>query len=338
MSANEVMLCMNDRQKTLLKEIVESYIKDAKPVGSKALVDKLHLSSATIRNEMSSLEEYGFLEKTHTSSGRIPSNEGYKYYVDNIMKPKELNGEDILKLQTIFSNNELALSDAIKECMAIISDITNYTSIVLGKDSDFNTLKQLNIIPIDEKKAVALVVVSNGHVENKQVTIPDGVNISEVVKISEIINKHLIGTPIGSVSAKMEFEIKPKIASMIKQYESVYNMFQNVFNEFTEKNSNVFFGGRTNILKQPEFEDVDKIKNIMGKLEDYDIVKKIETNEDGVNIYIGDENEFDKDVTVVKTSYKANGEEGTIAIIGPTRMEYDKVITLLNFLKSQIER
>ena len=338
MSANEVRLCMNDRQKTLLKEIVESYIKDAKPVGSKALVDKLHLSSATIRNEMSSLEEYGFLEKTHTSSGRIPSNEGYKYYVDNIMKPKELNGEDILKLQTIFSNNELALSDAIKECMAIISDITNYTSIVLGKDSDFNTLKQLNIIPIDEKKAVALVVVSNGHVENKQVTIPDGVNINEVVKISEIINKHLIGTPIGSVSAKMEFEIKPKIASMIKQYESVYNMFQNVFNEFTEKNSNVFFGGRTNILKQPEFEDVDKIKNIMGKLEDYDIVKKIETNEDGVNIYIGDENEFDKDVTVVKTSYKANGEEGTIAIIGPTRMEYDKVITLLNFLKSQIER
>ena len=329
---------MNDRQKTLLKEIVESYIKDAKPVGSKALVDKLHLSSATIRNEMSSLEEYGFLEKTHTSSGRIPSNEGYKYYVDNIIKPKELNGEDILKLQTIFSNNELALSDAIKECMAIISDITNYTSIVLGKDSDFNTLKQLNIIPIDEKKAVALVVVSNGHVENKQVTIPDGVNINEVVKISEIINKHLIGTPIGSVSAKMEFEIKPKIASMIKQYESVYNMFQNVFNEFTEKNSNVFFGGRTNILKQPEFEDVDKIKNIMGKLEDYDIVKKIETNEDGVNIYIGDENEFDKDVTVVKTSYKANGEEGTIAIIGPTRMEYDKVITLLNFLKSQIER
>ena len=216
---------MNDRQKTLLKEIVESYIKDAKPVGSKALVDKLHLSSATIRNEMSSLEEYGFLEKTHTSSGRIPSNEGYKYYVDNIIKPKELNGEDILKLQTIFSNNELALSDAIKECMAIISDITNYTSIVLGKDSDFNTLKQLNIIPIDEKKAVALVVVSNGHVENKQVTIPDGVNINEVVKISEIINKHLIGTPIGSVSAKMEFEIKPKIASMIKQYESVYNMF-----------------------------------------------------------------------------------------------------------------
>ena len=332
------MRCLNERQRLLLKEIVESYIKDAKPVGSKALTDKLKVSSATIRNEMSELEELGYLEKTHISSGRVPSTEGYKYYVDNIMKPKELNGEDILKLQTIFSNNELALSDAIKECMSIISEITNYTSIVLGKDSDFNTLKQLNIIPIDDKRVVALVVVSNGHVENKQVVIPDGIDINEVVKTSEIINKHLIGTPISEVSEKLEFEIKPRIAAMIKQYESIYNMFQNVFTEFTERNSNVFFGGRTNMLKQPEFESVDKIKNIMEKLEDYEIVKKIESNDDGVNIYIGEENEFDKDVTVVKTSYHANGEEGTIAIIGPTRMEYDKVVTLLNFLKSQIER
>ena len=329
---------MNTRQTRLLKEIVESYIKDARPVGSKALVNKLKVSSATIRNEMSELEELGFLEKTHTSSGRVPSSAGYKYYVDNIMKPKELNGEDILKLQTIFSNNELALSDAIKECMNIISEITNYTSIVLGKDSDWNTLKQLNIIPIDNRKVVALVVVSNGHVESKQITIPEGVDVKEVVKTSEIINKHLIGTPIKDVNSKMEFEIKPRIASIIKEFESVYNMFQNVFNEFTKDNSNVFFGGKTNMLKQPEFESVDKIKNIMGKLENYEIVKKIETNDEGVNIYIGEENEFDKDVTVVKMSYQAGGEEGTIAIIGPTRMEYDKVVTLLNFIKSQIER
>lgn len=329
---------MDERKNKLLKEIVEEYIKDARPVGSKALVDKLKCSSATIRNEMSELEELGFLEKTHTSSGRIPSDAGYKYYVDNIMKPKELNGEEILKLQTIFANNELVLSDAIKECMSIISEITNYTSIVLGKDSEFNTLKQLNIIPIDNRKVVALVVVSNGHVENKQMSIPEGVSVDEVARTCEIINKHLIGTPINEVNSKMEFEIKPRIANIIKQYESVYSMFQGVFNEFTEKNSNVFFGGRTNMLKQPEFDSVDKIKNLMEKLEDYDIVKKIESDDDGINIYIGEENEFDKDVTVVKMSYNAGGEEGTIAVIGPTRMEYDKVVTLLNFLKTQIER
>ena len=329
---------MNERQKKLLKEIVELYIQDAHPVGSKALVDKLKCSSATIRNEMSDLEELGYLEKTHTSSGRIPSEAGYKYYVENIMKPKELNGEEMLKLQTIFANNNLVLSDAIKECMQIISEITNYTSVVLGKDSDRTTLKQLNIIPIDDNRVVALLVASNGHVENKQVLVPEDVDVREVVKVSEIINKHLIGTLISEVSSKMEFEIKPRIAVMIKEYESVFNMFQNVFNDFAERSGNVFFGGRVNMLKQPEFDEVDKVKNIMEKLEDYELVKKIESNEDGVNIYIGEENEFDKDVTVVKTRYKANGEEGTIAIIGPMRMEYDKVVTLLEFLKSQIER
>ena len=329
---------MNERQKVLLKEIVESYIQDAKPVGSKALVDKLKCSSATIRNEMSALEDLGYLEKTHTSSGRVPSKEGYKYYVENIMQPKELNGEEMLKLQTIFSNNNLVLSDAIKECLEIISEITNYTSIVLGKESEHNTLKQVQIIPLDDRKVLALVVASNGHVENKQVLIPEDVDSREIVKTSEIINKHLTGTPISEVPSKLEFEIKPRLSSIIKEYESVYNMFQNVFNDFAEKNSDVFFGGRTNILKQPEFDEIDRVKNIMEKLEDYEIVRRIESNEDGVNIYIGDENEFDKDVTVVKTSYKAAGEEGTIAIIGPTRMEYDKVVTLLNFLKSQIER
>ena len=328
---------MDDRKKKILKEIVESYIKDAKPVGSKSLIKKLKVSSATIRNEMSELEELGFLEKTHISSGRVPSSKGYKYYVDNIMKPKELSDSDVTKLTTIFTNTNLTLSDAIKECMEIITDLTNYTSIVLGKESENNTLKQINIIPIDSNKVVALVVVSNGHVENKQVIIPDNVNIDEVVKTSEIINKYLIGTPIKEVSAKMEFEIKPRIASIIKEYESIYSMFRSVFSDFAEKNSNYFYNGVSNMLKQPEFEK-DKVQGILEKLEDYEMVKKIESNDEGVNIYIGEENEFDEDVTVIKTNYKANGEEGTLAIIGPQRMEYDKVVTLLNFIKKQIER
>ena len=329
---------MNDRLKKLLKEIVESYIKDAKPVGSKALTSKMKVSSATIRNDMAELESLGYLEKTHISSGRIPSSMGYKYYVDTLMKPKELNGEEMLKLQTIFSNQTLSIDDAIKECMQIISDITNYTSIVLGKESTDNPLKSLNIVPIDDKKVVALVVVSNGHVESKKVSIPDGVDTKEVVRVSEIINKHLIGTPISEVSSKMEFEIKPRIANIINQYESIYSMFKTVFNDFEKQNNNYFYGGITGMLKQPEFSEVEKVKNIMEKLEDYELVKKIESTEDGVSIYIGEENEFDKDVTIVKTNYKAAGEEGTIAIIGPQRMEYDKVVTLLNFIKGQIER
>lgn len=331
-------MILNNRQKELLKLIVENYIQTVKPVGSKSLVKKLKCSSATIRNDMAYLEGLGYLEKTHTSSGRVPSEEGYKYYVDNLMKPKEITGDDVLKLQTILNNRDLSLSDAIVKCMEIISDITSYTSIVLGKESANNTLKQVSIIPIDERKIVAVVVTNTGHVENKSTTIPENISLDELVKTSDLINKSLIGTKLSEISAKLEYEIKPIIAKRVKQYESIMNFFYEAFNDFTVKQSDVFFGGKTNILKQPEYDEPDKIKNMISKLENIDLIKKIETSDEKINIYIGEENEFDPNVTVIKTSYNVDGEEGTIAIIGPKRMEYDKVVTLLNYLKGYIER
>lgn len=329
---------MNNRQNELLKLIVETYIKTVKPVGSKCLVKKLKCSSATIRNDMAYLESIGYLEKTHTSSGRVPSEEGYKYYVDYLMKPKEISGDEVLKLQTILNNKDLVISDAIVKCMEIISDITHYTTIVLGKESDNNTLKQVSIVPIDEKKIVAVVVTNTGHVENKQTTIPDNISIDEIVKSCELINKSLVGTKLSDINQKLEYEIKPIIAKKVKEYESIMNFFHEAFEDFTASNSDIFFQGKTNILKQPEYNEPDKIKDMIGKLENIDLIKKIETDDKKVNIYIGEENKFDPNVTVVKTSYNAGGEEGTIAIIGPKRMEYDKVVTLLNYLKSYLER
>ncbi|MDD4187395.1 MAG: heat-inducible transcriptional repressor HrcA [Bacilli bacterium] len=329
---------MNNRQNELLKIIIETYIKTVKPVGSKSLVKKLKCSSATIRNDMAYLETLGYLEKTHQSSGRVPSEDGYKYYVDNLMKPKEITGDDVLKLQTILNNKELVVSDAILKCMEIISEITNYTSIVLGKDSKNQTLKQVNIVPIDDKKVVAVVITNTGHVENKQTNISNAINVSEIVKACEIINKHLVGTALSDINAKLEYEIKPIIATKITQYEEVMSFFQDAFNDFSVKQSDVFFSGKTNILKQPEYNEPDKIKAIISKLENTELVKKIETDEAGINVYIGEESKFDEDVTIIKTSYKLDGEEGTIAIIGPKRMEYDKVVYLLQFLKNYLER
>ena len=327
---------MDNRQNKLLKEIVESYIKNAKPVGSKSLCSKLKCSSATIRNEMATLENLGLLEKNHISSGRIPSERGYKYYVDNLMKPKELTGEDVLKLQTIFHNNALEVSDAITECVKIISEITNYTSIVLGKSSKDNELKQVSIIPLSDNKIVALVCTDKGIVENKQFTLSSNIYIDEVVKTSEIINKMLVGTPIDEVSSRLEFDIKPIIAKKVTQYEAVYNIFYDAFNDFTKNSSNVFFSGKTNMLKQPEYSDADSIKNIISKFEDENLIKNIEEKDNGVNAYIGEESEFDNDVTVIKTKYNINGEEGTIAIVGPKRMEYDRVIGLLDYINKNI--
>ena len=329
---------MNNRQNELLRLIVETYIKTVKPVGSKSLVKKLKCSSATIRNDMAYLESLGYLEKTHISSGRVPSEAGYKYYVDNLMKPKELTGDEVLKLQTILNNKDLVISDAIVKCMEIISDITNYTSIVLGKDNDNNTLKQVSIVPIDDKKIVAVVVTNTGHVENKQSNIPEAISMDEMIKACELINRKLVGTKLSDINSKLEYEIKPIIASQIKAYERVMDFFYDAFNDFNVKNSDIFFQGKTNILKQPEYDSPEKIKNMIGKLENMDLIKKIETDDKDVNIFIGEENKFDPNVTVIRTSYNIDGEEGTIAIIGPKRMEYDKVVTLLNYLKNYIER
>jgi len=324
------------RQKELLKEIVEEYVKTARPVGSKSLCKKFKCSSATIRNDMAVLENLGYLEKTHISSGRIPSEEGYRYYVDNLMEPKKISGEDMLKLQTIFNNKDLELNDAIAKSLEIISDITNYTSVVLGKNSSDNRLQKVEVIPINERQLIAIVVTDTGHVENKNILLEENISVEEISKTTELLNKMLIGTPIDDVPSKLEFEIKPIIKNYVENYEVVYNAFYSALSNFT-KDRDVHFTGKTNILKQPEFNTVDDVKNIISKFESKDMVSKIEETNDEVKVYIGSHSEIDDNVTVVKTKYKAHGREGTIAIIGPKRMEYERVINMLEYLKEHIE-
>ena len=332
---------MDERQRLILKEIVESYIKTVKPIGSKSLCKKFNCSSATIRNEMAVLENLGYIEKNHISSGRVPSEAGYKYYVANLMKPKELTGEDVLKLQTIFKNTELELSDSINKCVEIISELTNYTSIVLGKNSGENNLQQVNIIPLKDNKIIALVCTDKGIVENKQFTLEDTEEIEEIVKTSEIINKMLVGTPITEVSKRLEFEIKPIISRQIKQYETVYNIFADAFSDFLNKGQNIHFGGKTKIFDEPEYNDALEIKRLAGKFEDEDFMKRLEDDDSSaddneIKICIGQENDFDPNVTIIKSKYKLNGEEGTIAIVGPKRMEYDRVVGLLEYIKDEL--
>ena len=326
---------LNQRQTKLLKIIVEDYIKTARPIGSKAICDELKCSSATIRNEMGELETLGLLEKMHTSSGRVPSEKGYRYYVDNIMEPKELTGEEMLKLQTIFKNNALVLSDAIERSMEIISELTSYTSVILGKQSSTNKVTKVEVVPITETHLIALVVTDKGHVEHKDVIISDRVDMSEIRQTVEIINKLIIGTPIDEVSAKLEYEVKPVISECIAQHDVLYNAFYNAFSDFAK--SEVKVSGTSNILMQPEFDNADRIREIISKFDDKTIIDNIKEDDSGINIYIGSENDFDDDVTVIKTKYSVNGEEGTIALIGPKRMEYERVVTLLDFIKKNIE-
>ena len=325
---------LTNRQNEILTLIVLEYIKLAKPVGSNLICDRLNVSSATVRAEMAALEEYGLLEKTHTSSGRVPSEKGYRYYVDNLMEPKKISGEDMLKLQLIFNNNQLDLSDCLKKSLEIVSEITNYTTVMLGAKSHDNMLKEVNIVPLSDNQLIVIVVTDKGFVEHKTINV-EGISLDEIKKTVSLINNMVIGTPIDEVSSKLEFEIKPIIGNYVKEHERLYNAFYNVFSTFTERNVDV--SGKKNILKLPEFNSVEKVRDVFDKLDD-NLDKIIEKDEDNnINVYIGKENNIDEDMTVIKTNYKTDKEEGTIAIIGPKRMEYDRVFNLLEFIKENIE-
>lgn len=327
---------LSSRQNKILKLIVEFYIRQAKPVSSNQLCKKLKCSSATIRSEMASLEEIGYLEKTHTSSGRVPSEEGYRYYVDNLMEAKKMNGEDMLKLQIIFHNQSLELTDCINKSLQVISDMTSYTAIVLGKASHDNLLKEVNVVPLSDSQLIVIVVTDKGKVEHKTITL-ENVSMEDIKKTVDLINNLIVGTPIDEVSTKLEFEVKPIIAKYVKQHQQLYNAIYNVFTDITNPDINVV--GRTKFLEQPEFDNVEKIRDLFKKLDDKDLLQNIKKDEsNNIEVYIGSENKLDDDVTVIKTNFKTDSEDGTLAIIGPKRMEYDRVVSLLEYLKESIER
>ncbi len=327
------------RQREILKFIVEEYVKTARPISSNVICKELKCSSATIRNEMVLLEEMGYLEKNHFASGRQPSEKGYKYYVENIMVPKDTQDEDMLKLKTIFNNNSLVLSDAIEKSLELISEITNYTSVVLGKSSSDNKLKKVEIVPLEKGKILTMLITDKGHVEHKNLYLPD-TDIEEVVKTVNLINKMIVGTPINEISEKLEYDIKPIIAQYVKQHEVLYNAFYDAFSSFTNKASDVHFSGKNNFLKQPEFSNIDKVREIVTKFDDIENVKSIESTSEtnNIEIHIGSDSDLSDEVSVIKTNYKVNGEEGTIAIIGPKRMDYERVVALLNYIKENIEQ
>lgn len=328
---------ITERQEQLLKLIVENYIKTAKPVGSKALCDIMECSSATIRNEMAALESYDLLEKTHSSSGRVPSDKGYRYYVDNIMEAKELTGEDVLKLQTIFRNNSLVLTDAIEKSMEIVSELTNYTAVVLGSASENNRVVKIEAVPTSPHSMTAIVITDKGHVENRNIAIEETVSQAEIKQTVDIINRLIVGTPLSEVSKALEFEVKPIIGKYVKQHEALYNAFYNAFSEMVP-HSAIKVSGKAKLLDSPEFDDITKMRNILNKFEDNNLIKNIQTTEDGINIYIGSENQIDNDISIIKTYYTKDGVEGTIALIGPKRMEYSRAEALLNYIKENINK
>ncbi len=324
---------LTTRQEKILELIVREYIKTARPVGSKLLCHELKCSSATIRNEMATLEDLNYLEKTHVSSGRVPSEKGYRYYVDNLMQLNTINGEDLLKLQIIFNNNKIEINSCLKKSLEIVAEMTDCTSIVLGSKANLNRLKKVEVLPLSENSLLAIIVTDKGHVEHRNMNI-NNIPVEEIEKSVALINKLLIGTPIDEINQKLEFEVKPIINQYVKQYKAIYSAFYQVFNDFTMDNVSIV--GKNNMLNQPEFNNVEKIKSLYNKLDNQEVLNDIYAENNDISIYIGKESKVDDDVTVIKTKYKTGNEEGTIAIIGPKRMDYERIVSMLEYIKENI--
>ncbi|RID83791.1 heat-inducible transcriptional repressor HrcA [Mesobacillus zeae] len=331
---------LTDRQVLILQVIVDDFIRYALPVGSRSLSKKeeISFSSATIRNEMADLEELGFIEKTHTSSGRIPSEKGYRYYVDHLLAPQKVKTADVQIIKSIYAERIYELEKIVQKSARILSEMTSYTSIVLGPAVKDNRLRRLQIVPLNADTAIAIIVTDTGHVENRTFHFPANISPGEVEKMVNILNERLAGVPLVDLNAKIYKEIAVLLRQHIQNYDLMTEVLAETFK--IPSNEKVFFGGKTNMLKQPDFTDLDKVRGLMAMIEQEEgISEMIRRNPEGINVKIGRENNNSvmENCSLITATYSIGAEKiGTIALLGPTRMEYSRVIPLLKFISADM--
>lgn len=326
---------ISERQLKILKWVVEEYVRTAEPVGSKALANhpSFDYSSATIRNDMAVLEEQGYLLKTHTSSGRVPSVKGYKLYVSGVLEKKDQEN-NFPMIDEIFRRNETSKDDAIKESMDLVSQLTNYASVALGSSSYSARIKNLQIVKLSDFSAVMVMVTDQGYVESKKIMIPDSINFRDIEKVIRLLNETLHECPINEIDSRLKhIQNSDEIQKSIEYYDELVGVFIRAVSDMVQ--DKYFVSGQTNILNFPEFQDIDKVKNIFNLMNERNIFKVVSINSNDITVNIGNDNQIKamEDCTVISVPYdNGNGQRGAIAVIGPTRMEYQKVIPLLDYI------
>lgn len=330
---------LSERQLLILQTIIDDFIETAHPIGSRAISKKsdINLSAATVRNVMADLEEMELIEKTHSSSGRIPSEKGYRYYVDHVISPS-LKVKELNIMKNVMQDNIIELEQVVQLSAEVLSQLTNYTALILGPSEIDATLKQIQMITLNQHTAVAILVTSTGHVEHKSFSIPASIEISDLEKMVNILNDRLVGVPIVQLPYTLQTEVYDLMKKHIKNYELMYEYVKQVI--LYEEPIKLYVGGQSNILTQPEFKDVDKIYEFYTMLEDEsEIVKLLAEYDTGLKVTIGNENKLEaiKNFSLITSNYKlGRNQSGTIALLGPTRMEYRKVITLLKALSNEM--
>lgn len=328
-----------NRRDRILKLIVEHFIKTAQPVGSVTLINEygLNYSSATIRSEMNALEVDGYLEKTHTSSGRVPSSKGYRYYIENL-RERSVSDEFKYQMQTILDQKIQSIDNVIKESCEILSQMTSLASIVLGPNAKEEKLASVQIIPLSNSSATCVFVTDQGYVENKTFALSEEIQLADIEKCVKLLNERLRGTAISELVPKME-AIRPILNDYVIDQDIIYQAMLEAFVGFAKDRLNTY--GTENLFDQPEFaNDASKIRHLLELFESPEVFREVEDDMDGgISIHIGGDATGDEDVSIISAKVKIPGKkEGSIAIVGPKRMDYDRVVSSMEYLIKELEK
>lgn len=330
---------LTPRRIELFKAIVDEYIRTAEPVGSKTLQMKYKLpySSATIRNDMQVLEEMGYLEKTHTSSGRIPSTQGYKFYCENLLKNSSVDKKMEVAIRNAFEISNLNISEAVQQSCRILSEMTNMTTGAIGPDNSTQKLEHLKLFPIDERNAVVVMITSTGHTETKNFHFEEDVSFRDIQNCTDILNQRLRNVPIADLAERME-DLRPELAAAVQRHDLLFAAFVKAFVKFAS--DNVYFSGKDRMLYQPEFENIAKLKELMMMLDDSAVWKQIGNDERAVMTTArGAQLTWYNDVAIVRSTFRVSDEEsGQLMVVGPSRMNYERVVSMLDYVAQMIER
>ena len=327
---------LDERKYQILQAIIDDYILTAMPVGSRTISRKsgVGYSPATIRNEMSDLEELGYLAQPHTSAGRVPSNKAYRLYVDHLLKTVKLTQDERERMHEHLVDKSKRVEGVIRSAANVLSDATKYTSVIVAPKLGTLRIKHVQLVPVAEKTALMIIVTNAGIVKDAVIRVPEGLSADELYSISRMLTEKLAEKPLEAV--------RQQFAEMLRNNAENRRLLGEALQVIESKlesgdQSDVIIGGSSNLLGYPEYSDVNKARNFLAVLESKDTIRKV-LSRDGsmeVTIRIGPENQVPalNDCSIVTASYRVGDHSnGTLGIIGPTRMNYNRVISVLDFM------
>ena len=332
------MTMLIDRQVLILQSIVENFITTNQPVGSKQIAQNIDFSSATIRNDMSKLEKEGLIKKTHISSGRVPSEKGYRYYVDYIKKDYELSNSENEKLKQLSGDDIVSENNYLEKNAIVLSDLTDCTAVILAPTKTDRRINKIEVILLSSRSILVILVTNIGEVFQQNYKLDADFTAEDIAEINKLLQSYFYDVDMATAHVMIHGELEKYLKNKVNNYDMIVVALNRLLQNKIKKT--IALGGKYNLLKQPDIDNVEKLKEVVSLLEDDKIVELLDNNEvtDKPSIKIGTELKLGNidDLSLVSSSYNTSKGQGVIAVFGPKRMDYSKIMTLMACVRDNL--